>query len=57
MNKKLGYHNFYFVYFYFYCLIYFNDKLTRKIYSRLDSFVNNPNSYKILIKYINKNIY
>lgn len=57
MNKKLGYHNFYFIYFYFYCVIHFNDKLTRKIYSRLDSFVNNPNSYKILIKYTNKNIY
>jgi hypothetical protein len=57
MSKIGGYHNIHSEHFYSYWLKYFNINLVSKIYSRLDSFVNNSNSYRISINDTNKNIY
>ena len=57
MNKIGGYHNIHSEHFYTYWLKYFNVNLVSKIYSRLDSFINNANSYRISINDTNKNIY
>jgi hypothetical protein len=56
LSKIGGYHNIHSVHFYSYWLKYFNNNLVNKIYSRLDNFINNKNSYRISINDTNKNI-